>query len=319
MNKTLFFITASLSCLVMACSPKMANSAGANYTVEEENVANTLQFLTSDELAGRDSGSEGIEKAAQYLEDIFSKNSVKPYFTTYRDTLSNYPKPAYNIVGYLEGSDHELKKEFVIIGAHYDHVGIGTAVSNDSIYNGADDNASGTTAVAELVNYFAKAKNNKRSIMFCFFSAEEKGLLGSKHLAKKLKGADFNLYVMLNFEMIGVPMNKEYEAYITGPGRSNMMDKLNEYAGERLIGSNEFEMKYQLFRASDNYPFFTEFNVPAHTLSTTDMEVFQFYHKPGDEFEAMDTKHMTAFIQQIIPVADKMVNAPSQDIVVKTK
>ena len=144
-------------------------------------------------------------------------------------------------------------------------------------------------------------------------------MLGSKHLAKKLKDADFNLYVMLNFEMIGVPMNKEYEAYITGPGRSNMMDKLNEYAGERLIGSNEFEMKYQLFRASDNYPFFTEFNVPAHTLSTTDMEVFQFYHKPGDEFEAMDTKHMTAFIQQIIPVADKMVNAPSQEIAVKTK
>lgn len=297
---------------MLSCSPKISG-----YRVEEKSVSNTLEFLASDELAGRDSGSEGLEKAARYLEDVFTKNSVKPYFATYRDTLSNYPKPAYNIVGYLEGADPELKKEFVVIGAHYDHVGIGKAVQNDSIYNGADDNASGTTAVAELVNYFAQSKSNKRSIMFCFFSAEEKGLLGSKHLAKKLKEADFNIYVMLNFEMIGVPMDKETEAYITGPGRSNMMDRMNDYAGKKLIGSNSFEMMYQLFRASDNYPFYMELNIPAHTVSTTDMETFPFYHKPDDEFEAMDTKHMTSFIQEIIPVVEKMVNAQTKEIVLK--
>ncbi len=311
MKKTLFFITA-MSCVMLSCSPKISG-----YRVEEKSVSNTLEFLASDELAGRDSGSEGLEKAARYLEDVFTKNSVKPYFATYRDTLSNYPKPAYNIVGYLEGADPELKKEFVVIGAHYDHVGIGKAVQNDSIYNGADDNASGTTAVAELVNYFAQSKSNKRSIMFCFFSAEEKGLLGSKHLAKKLKEADFNIYVMLNFEMIGVPMDKETEAYITGPGRSNMMDRMNDYAGKKLIGSNSFEMMYQLFRASDNYPFYMELNIPAHTISTTDMETFPFYHKPDDDFEAMDTKHMTSFIQEIIPVVEKMVNAQTKEIVLK--
>src|SRR5690606_4096108 len=123
-----------------------------------------------------------------------------------------------------------------------------------------------------------KAKSNKRSILFCFFSGEENGLLGSYHLARKLKGQNFNLYTVLNFEMTGVPLGGENIAYITGYGRSNMADKLNEYAGKKLVGSNEFEMKYQLFRASDNYPFFLEFNIPAHTLSTTEMTTFPYYH-----------------------------------------
>jgi Zn-dependent M28 family amino/carboxypeptidase len=191
------------------------------------------------------------------------------------------------------------------------------AIDGDDIFNGADDNASGTTAVAEMVNYFAKTKSNKRSILFCFFSGEEKGLLGSKHLAAKLKQQNFNLYVMLNFEMIGVPMGQDIDAFITGYGRSNMVDKINEYAGRKIIGSNAFEMKYQLFRASDNYPFFTEFNVPSHTVSTTDMEKFAFYHQLGDDFEEMNVPHMTAFIQEMIPVTEKMVNAATREIVLK--
>lgn len=294
-------------------------AVAAEYKVDQKSVAETLKFLSSDELKGRDSGSEGLEKAALYLEEVLRKNSIKPYFATYRDTLSNFDKPAYNIVGYLEGTDPKLKKEFVVIGAHYDHIGMAqAAVNGDAIFNGADDNATGTTAVTELVNYFAKAKSNKRSILFCFFSAEEKGLLGSKHLAAKLKAQDFNIFTMLNFEMIGVPLGaKDIDAYITGFSRSNMADKFNEYAGRKMIGYNDFEMQYQLFRASDNYPFFTEFNIPAHTLSTTDMNTFKFYHNVDDEFEQMDTAHMAKFIQDIIPVTEKMVNAKTREIALK--
>lgn len=304
-----FFITAA------GCAQKAKQG---NYVATQESVSNTLKFLSSDELAGRDSGSEGIEKAAVFLEDIMAKNNLKPYFATYRDTLSNFAKPAYNIVGWIEGTDPKLKNEFVVIGAHYDHIGTGDSkVKGDTIYNGADDNATGSTAVAELINYFGSAKNNKRSIMFCFFSAEEKGLLGSKHLAEKLHAAGFNIYTMLNFEMIGVPLGGTTDAYITGMGRSNMADKLNEYAGKKMIGANEFEMKYQLFRASDNYPFFTEFNIPAHTVSTTEMTTFPYYHHPDDEFENMDTAHMADFINKMIPVVEKMVNAKTKEIVLK--
>lgn len=317
MKKALLFSILSLGCITFASAQKK-KTATAPYKVEEKSVAATLKFLSSDDLKGRNTGSEGAEMAARYLEDVLSKNGVKPYFRTYRDTLTNYTKPAYNIVGYIEGTDPVLKNEFVVIGAHYDHIGItDKPVNDDYIYNGADDNATGTTTVAELVNYFGKAKSNKRSILFCFFSAEEVGLLGSQHLAQKLKAQNFNIYTMLNFEMTGVPLGHDLLAFITGYGRSNMADKFNEYGGKKLIGSNEFEMKYQLFRQSDNYPFFLEFNVPAHTLSTTEMSTFKFYHQLGDEFGAMDTAHMTNFIQVMLPVVEKMVNAPTHEIVLK--
>lgn len=317
MKKALLFSILSLGCITLASAQKK-KTATAPYKVEEKSVASTLKFLSSDDLKGRNTGTEGAEMAAKYLEEVLAKSGIKPYFKTYRDTLTNYTKPAYNIVGYLEGTDPVLKNEFVVIGAHYDHIGItDKPVNGDYIFNGADDNATGTTTVAELAAYFGKAKSNKRSILFCFFSAEEVGLLGSQHLAQKLKAQNFNIYTMLNFEMTGVPLGHDLLAFITGYGRSNMADKFNEYGGKKLIGSNEFEMKYQLFRQSDNYPFFLEFNVPAHTLSTTEMSTFKFYHQLGDEFEAMDTAHMTNFIQVMLPVVEKMVNAPTHEIVLK--
>ena len=283
-----------------------------------ESVAKTLSFLASDELEGRDSGSEGIEKASIFLENMLKENGVKPYFKTYRDTLSNFSKTSYNIIGYMEGTDSKLKDEFVIIGAHYDHIGKIAAVNGDDIGNGANDNASGTTAVTEVMKYFAQKKNNKRSLLFVFFSAEEKGLLGSKHLAKKLKEQNMDLYLMFNFEMIGVKMNRDdMLLYLTGFGRSNMAQKMNEYAGEKLIGYIPAETQYQLFRASDNYPFFYEFEVPAQTVSTFDFENFDFYHKPDDEFELMDTVHMANVMNKMIPVLEKMMNSETKEIQLK--
>ena len=316
--KKIIVLFVALASVSYSCAQK--STSAPNYKVSRESVSSTLQFLSSNELKGRETGTEGAEMAAKYLEDIFIKNNVKPYFASYRDTLSNFPKPAYNVIGVIEGNDPAFKDEYIIISAHYDHVGMAAKpVNGDNIFNGANDNATGSTTVAELVNYFAKTKFNKRSILFCFFSGDEKGLLGSYHLAKKLKEQNFNLYTVVNFEMTGVPLGTgtEQQAFITGYGRSNMAEKLNEYAGKKLIGSNEFEMKYQLFRASDNYPFFLEFNLPSHTISTTEMTTFPYYHHVDDEYEQMDTEHMASFIQQMIPVVQKMVNAPTQEIVLK--
>mgnify|MGYP005845915901 CR=1 FL=1 len=304
--------------LFLSCksSKDTTNEPTTNFQVAVSDVSSTLKFLTSDDLQGRDTGSEGIELAAVYLENILKENGIKPFFKTYRDTLSNYAKPAYNVVGFIEGTDSKLKNEFVIIGAHYDHIGlVQNAVDGDKIVNGANDNATGTTAVIEVAKYFSKIKNNKRSLLFVFFSAEEKGLLGSKHLAKKLKEQNMNLYFMFNFEMIGVSMkDRGMDFYLTGFGKSNMATKMNEYAGEKLVGYLPVETKYMLFRASDNYPFFTEFEVPAQTVSTFDFENFDYYHHPKDEFELMDTVHMAKVISKTIPVLEKMINAPTKEI-----
>ena len=319
---TLWIISCSTPKSVSASQINESKNKAALETTnsaKQENVAKTLQFLAADENEGRDSGSKGIENASVFLENMMKENNIPPYFKTYRDTLSNFDKPAYNIVGLLEGNDSKLKKEFVIIGAHYDHIGKIAAVNGDEIANGANDNATGSTAVTEVMKYFAKSKSNKRSLLFVFFSAEEKGLLGSKHLAKKLKAENLDLYVMFNFEMIGVPMNRDFLLYLTGFGKTNMASKLNEYAGKKVIGYIPAETKYQLFRASDNYPFFTEFNVPAQTVSTFDFENFDFYHKPDDEFELMDTKHLTNIINTMIPVLEIMMNKPNKEITINDK
>jgi len=321
MKKILYLLPVFIfSCKTNNIAVESNKNSQITYKVNPESVSKTLQFLASDELEGRDPGSKSMEKAVNYLEKIYAESGVKPYFSTYKDTLADFPKTAYNIVGFIEGNDPELKKEFVVIGAHYDHIGLLLdAVDGDKINNGANDNASGTTAVTEVVKYFGKTKSNKRSILFAFFTAEEKGLLGSKHLAKKLKEKNFNIYTMLNFEMIGVPMKRDFTAYITGYGKSNMATKFNEYAGKNLIGFVQQELTYRLFMASDNYPFFTEFGIPAQTVCTFDFENFEYYHKPQDEFKLMDTAHMTSFVQDMLPVIEKMTNSKTQEIALKNK
>lgn len=319
MKKTLLLIVMLATAFTSCAQRKKRAHRSQEYTVQQESVEATIKFLSADSLKGRLAGSKGLETAAQYLADNFKNNGVKPYFTTYFDTLSNYKQTTYNVIGYLEGTDPVLKKEFVVFGAHYDHIGISDKpVAGDSIYNGANDDASGVTAVNELVNYFARTKSNKRSILFCYFSAEEAGLLGSRHLAPKLKAKGFNIYAMLNFEMVGVPMKSEtMQAYVTGWGMSNMGDKINEYAGKTFVGNLPAEGQYQLFRRSDNYSFYQEFNVPSQTICTFDFTNFDYYHHVKDEFANMDVAHMTRFIQQVLPVVNKMVNTPTKEIALK--
>ncbi len=280
-----------------------------------EKVAAIMNYLASDELKGRDSGSEGIELAAQYIEQYFEKNGVSPYYETYRDTLTNYKKTSYNVVGVVEGNDEALKNDFIVIGAHYDHIGTIKPENGDYIANGANDNASGTTTVMEFARYFGETKSNKRSLIFALFSAEEKGLLGSKHMAQNMKEADLNLYAMLNFEMVGVPLRgKDYELYITGYEKSNLAEVSNEYAGSNLIGFLPTAKDYGLFQRSDNYDFYKEFGVPSHTYCTFDFTNFAFYHKVDDEVSEMDFDHMSNVVNKMIPVLEGIANAESREV-----
>lgn len=282
---------------------------------DAERIGEMMNYLASNDMKGRDTGSEGIEMAAKYIENYFRSYGLKPYFETFRDTLSNFKKPAYNIVGVVEGSDPELKKEFIVIGAHYDHIGIINMENGDAIANGANDNASGTTTVLEFARYFGKNKTNKRTLIFTLFSAEEKGLLGAKHLAKKLKDADLNLYTMLNFEMTGVPMvGKDYFMYITGYNRSNLAEVSNAYAKENLIGFLPTAKEYNLYQRSDNYAFHQEFGVPSHTFCTFDFTNFDHYHKVGDEPDIMDFEHMAKVVNKMIPVMEGIASASMQEI-----
>ena len=282
--------------------------------VSSESMKSMVSYLASDALVGRDTGSEGIDKAAIYIANYFKTNTIGPYYCTYRDVFDVNGKEAFNVIGLLEGIDPVLRDEYVVIGAHYDHIGKGKQVGDDIIANGANDNAAGTAAVMQMAKYFAKVKTNKRSIVFVLFAAEEKGLLGSKHLAKQMKEADKNVYAMLNFEMIGVPLDKEYSAYVTGYHKSNLANKMNAYASASLAGYLPEAKEYQLFSRSDNYPFYREFNIPAQTFSTFDFTNFDYYHHVDDEIDKLDFNHMASFVNAYLPAIEKVVNSAPNEI-----
>lgn len=286
-------------------------------TITNSELESMVTYLASDELQGRDTGSKGIESAATYIENQLKNYEVKPYFETYRDHFKVNSLDAFNVVGVIEGIDLKLKDEYVIIGAHYDHIGISKKiVANDSIANGANDNAAGTSSVLAMAKYFSAKKNNKRSLLFVLFSAEEKGLLGSKYLAKKLKSENINLYTMVNMEMIGVPFkDRDYMAFVTGYDMSNMANKMNEYLGSHIIGFSEIAKKYNLFRQSDNYAFYKEFNLPCHTISSCDLSNYDYYHHVDDETDKLDYNHMANLINTIIPAIEKISNSPTKEIV----
>lgn len=288
--------------------------------ITEDSIRKSMEFLASDELAGRATGTEGIEKAAVYIEKYFKSNNIKPYFETYRDSFQLGEITGYNIVGVIEGNDPKLKDEFVILGGHYDHIGKGKEVDGDSIANGANDDASGTIAAMEFGRYFSKSKTNKRSILITLYAAEEMGLKGSAHLAKRLKDEGLNAYTMINFEMIGVPRAKEESmAYVSGYDMSNFATVLNKYAGEEVIGFFPKAKEYQLFYRSDNFPFYKELNIPAHAISTFDFTNFDYYHHVDDEADKMDYVHMKNFMDKMVPALEGMVNAETKEVVLKEK
>ncbi len=278
-------------------------------------VKEVVSFLASDDLAGRETGTEGIEKAASFIESQFESYGLKPYFDSYRDNFKVSNMDAYNVVGLVEGNDATLKKEYIIIGAHYDHIGSSVGVDGDTVANGANDNAAGTSGVLALAKYFGKNKTNKRSLLFVTFSAEEKGLLGSKHLAERLKEDNFNLYTMINLEMIGVPFkDRDYEVFLSGYDLSNLAEKINGYSGSNLIGYSEVSKKYNLFKRSDNYPFYKAFEVPCHTVSSCDLSNFDFYHHVDDEIDKLDYPFMASLINKLVPVMEQMANTETKEI-----
>ncbi|MBK0370543.1 M20/M25/M40 family metallo-hydrolase [Flavobacterium agrisoli] len=299
---------------------EIAKPITISYKVNSEEVTSFLKELSSDEMEGRETGEAGMVKAADFLIDFLKANQIKPYFKTYQDTLSTFKMPAYNVVGFIEGTDPVLKKEFIILSAHYDHIGINKNTPNeDKINNGANDDASGVTAVAQMVKYFSQTKSNKRSVLVVFFAGEEKGLLGSKHLSEKLHQQNFNLYTQLNVEMIGIPMKRDFLAYLTGFELSNMAKKINEYSGKNTVGFLPKAGEFQLFKRSDNFPFFKEFNVPCQSISTFDFENFDYYHHVKDEFQLMDTTHMTNLIQEFLSVITLMTNSAKKEIKMNAK
>jgi peptidase M28-like protein len=210
-----------------------------------------------------------------------------------------------NVVGVLLGKSKP--DEFVVFSGHYDHIGIRTEINGDTIANGADDDASGTTAVIELARYFKKAKNNQRTLVFVAFTAEEIGGFGSRYFSEQLNPD--KVVAMFNIEMIGKPSKwGQNSAFITGYERSDFGEILQKnLAGTPFSFKPDPYPEQNLFYRSDNATL-ARLGVPAHTISTDEIDIDKFYHTVDDEVETLDMKNITVTIRAIALSAKSIVN-----------
>ncbi|MFV8346884.1 M20/M25/M40 family metallo-hydrolase [Flavobacterium sp. ZB4P13] len=220
-------------------------------------------------------------------------------------------KALNNVVGVLKGKSKP--NEYVVFSGHYDHLGVGSPAEGvehdgtDSIYNGANDDAAGTTAVIMLAKYFKKLNNNERTILFTTFVAEEIGGYGAQYFSKQLNPAQ--VMAMFNLEMIGTESKwGKNSAYITGFEKSSMGEILQKnLQGSAFKFYPDPYPEQQLFYRSDNATL-AKLGVPAHTISTSKMDSEPNYHKVSDEIETLDMVNMTQIIKAIAISSSTIVN-----------
>ncbi len=211
-----------------------------------------------------------------------------------------------NVVGILPGKSK--KTEYVIFSGHYDHLGVGKPDSKgDSIYNGANDDASGTTAVLLLAGYFAKKHNNERTLVFAAFTAEEIGEFGSQYFSSQFNPDSVS--AMFNIEMIGTASKwGTNSAFITGYERSDMARILEKnLAGSPFRFYPDPYPDQQLFYRSDNASL-AKRGVPAHTISTFPIDVDKHYHTTDDDISHLDMNNMSMIIKAIALSSTSIVN-----------
>lgn len=302
--------------LAGTCSSPAPSSAPP--PVEPDRIRSLLFTLAADSMEGRRVGSPGIQRAARVIAAEMEARGLAPagdsgfymrvplarqpngrlMVAPNLQTLDTIPAErrvaAWNVVGQVEGRG--LGKEVVVVSAHYDHVGIRRADSatTDSIFNGADDNASGTVALLEIARIIRQGPAPKRTVVFVAFTGEEMGGLGTRrYLAEPVHPLDRTV-ANFNIEMIGRPdslAGGPGKAWLTGYERSNMGEQL--LAGGIPIVADPRPAQ-NFFRRSDNYAFAVR-GIPAHTLSSFNMH--PDYHRPGDEAEKLDYGHMAQVIE----------------------
>jgi hypothetical protein len=274
-----------------------------------DNLRNIMQYVSQDKksylILVDTSFSKNFSRLSGFAGQQFSSprsvvmvltatDPVKYSFTVDQEVSE---RKLANVVGILPGKSK--KNEYVIFSAHYDHLGVGQPnEKGDSIFNGANDDASGSTAVMILAKYFGKVKNNERTLIFATFAAEEIGGFGSKYFSQQFDPAA--VMAMFNIEMIGTESKwGTNSAYITGYEKTDMGKILEKnLSGSKFSFHPDPYPEQQLFYRSDNATLARQ-GVPAHTISTSKMDSEKYYHTQGDEIGTLDMNNMAEIIKSI--------------------
>ena len=298
-------------------------------------VQRLLSSLAADSMTGRSIGTLGSAMAARLIASEFDDAGVGPAGTSgyvqeiavVRLTLPNggsrvvtaeaadtFPDSAKeflsdrNLIGIVYGSDPTVADEVIVVGAHFDHVGVGRPVDGDSIYNGADDDASGVVAVLEAARDLASGRPPRRTVVFVLFTGEKVGGLGSRwyldHPAVPLD----QTVAQLQIEMIGRPdslAGSPGMLWATGYDRSTV-GAIFSSLGVAVVADPYPDQNF--FFRSDNVRFAYE-GIPAHTLSSFNLH--NDYHRPSDEVVNVDLDHMVLAVETIIMAVRALADASS--------
>ena len=210
----------------------------------------------------------------------------------------------FNVAGVIPGKSKA--KELVIFSGHYDHMGIVKAKEGDSIMNGADDDASGTSAMIALAKFYKSQKNNERTLIFVAFTAEEIGGFGARYFSQQLNPDD--VVAMFNIEMIGKDSKfGKNTAFITGYDKSDFGQILQKnLAGTEFTFHPDPYTSQNLFYRSDNATL-AALGVPAHTISTDQIDIDKHYHQVSDEYKTLDVENILSTIKAIAKSAVSIV------------
>lgn len=336
MKLTRIFVPIVASLVLYSCASNNLSYEGKAFksayeSIKADELKKNLMVIASDEMEGRQTGSEGQKKAGVYMIDYYKNLGV-----SYPKALGSYyqkvPKEALksrrgelpdseNILAFIEGT--EKPEEIIVISAHYDHVGN----NNGVIYNGADDDGSGTVAVMEIAEAFQQAKKAgkgpKRSILFLHVTGEEHGLLGSKYYSENPVFDLKNTVANLNIDMIG-RSDKENEGknyvYVIGSDMlSTELKKIN-VAANKATQNLELNYKYddpndpmRLYYRSDHYNF-AKHGIPVAFFFDG---IHEDYHQPTDDPEKIDYPLLQKRAQLVFATAWELANRKERIVVDK--
>ncbi len=313
--KTIYFLYFFCFFLLISCLPKR----NFNENFEKINLT-PLYVLSSDKLEGRENGSYQMEVAAFYLQSVYSNiglnrfEKMPNYFQEV--TVDDSVYIGKNIVGFVEGTDSYLKHEYLVVSAHYDHLGVCKgldAINSDTIFNGARDNAVGVNSLIEIARHFAM-KPPKRSVIFVCFTGEEIGYLGSDYFTCHLP-ISFS-QIVFNFNIDNVGYNNISAVSVLGMRRTTIDSVIINKCSElnlNIISNPNSELN--LYERSDNISFVKK-GIPSITycmgFDSIDTSVKKYYHTVLDNVNSLDINYIKKYINSSVFVAERIANVENR-------
>ena len=291
---------------LLAALPARAQIAHITPTLMAERIG----ALADDSMRGRATPGPEIEQAARYVEAVFRRSALVPAGDSggyvQRFPIGAPGQSAPNVIGVLPGRDGRLAHQFVVVVAHLDHIGVGRPVGNDSIRNGADDNASGSAGLLALAEAFAGSSRPRRSVLFLSVSGEERGLVGSRWYVAHPTVPIESIVGLVNLDMIS--RNRPDSVFLNGWGKSSLSDLVRRLAGEHtelgLAVGPDIEDRPVTPADSDHWPF-QHRGVPYIFFYSGE---HPDYHRVGDEPAKADADKAARVAQLAFLTVDAIAN-----------